>query len=196
MIQMEKLSGRLGNQMFRDAFIYTQMRKGNVPDIYLQDPGYFQEYANEITKRYSEGIGMLPYTAIHLRVGANPKDPTEPKYSENPFYTNLSHTGYYIKALEHFPGGKFIVFSDDIEFAKTYFEGDRFAFDESADDIEAFNKMASCQGLIIANSSYSWWAAYCCPHVDRKIACPSETSWYADKQVRTKVPSDWIQIEP
>lgn len=195
MIDIHKLSGRLGNEMFRDAYIYSQMREGNVSDVYLQDPKYFEKYAEEIKTRYSEGIGMLPYTAIHLRVGLNPLDPKEPKYSENPFYTNLSHTGYYIKALEHFPHGKFIVFSDDIDFAKVYFEGDRFAFDDSENDLQAFNKMASCDSLIIANSSYSWWAAYCCPHENKKIICPSETAWYADGIVRTKVPSDWTQID-
>lgn len=186
----------MGNELFRDAYIYAQMRRGEIPDVYVQDPKYFEEFADEIKVRYSEGIGMLPYTGIHLRVGKNPLDPSEPAYSENPFYTNLSHTGYYIKALEHFIGGKFIVFSDNLEFAKTYFEGDRFAFDESADDLEAFNKLASCQNIVMANSSWSWWAGYLNNQSGAIIISPSETAWYADGIVRTKVPESWIQINP
>ncbi len=193
MITPEIITGRLGNKMFQLAYLHTQMRKGEIPDIFVQDPKYFEGYEDDIRKMFSDGIGMLPYTAIHLRVGANPINPAEPKYSENPFYVRLIETGYYIKALEHFPAGKFIVFSDDIEFAKTYFEGDRFAFDESKDDIEAFNKMASCQNIVIANSSYSWWAGFLCPHVDKKILYPNV--WFSDNIKRVGFPKDWIEIE-
>lgn len=186
----------MGNELFRDAYIYAQMRRREIPDVYVQSPEYFKGFEEEIKKRYSDGIGMLPYTGIHLRVGGNPIDPSEPRYADNPFYTSLVNTGYYIKALEHIPHGKCIVFSDDMPFAKKYFEGDRFAFDDSANDLEAFNKLASCQNLILANSSYSWWAGYLNSNVGATIISPSETSWYADKQVRTKVPESWIQIEP
>lgn len=186
----------MGNEMFRDAYIYAQMREGNIPDIYVQSPEYFEKYAEEIKQRYSAGIGLLPYTAIHLRVGGNPIDSNEPKYMDNPFYTSMVKTGYYIKALEHFPHGKFIVFSDDMDFARQYFEGDRFAFDDSKDDLEAFNKLASCQHKILTNSSYSWWAGFLTPHVDSKIIFPKEESWFADGQVRTKLLPSWIQIDP
>lgn len=195
MIDVHILSGRLGNEMFRDAYIYTQMREGNIPDVYVQSPEHFEKYADEIRERYGSGIGMLPYTGIHLRVGKNPLNPSEPSYIDNPFYTPLCKTGYYIKALEHFPGGKFIVFSDDVEFAKTYFVGDRFVFDDSENDIQAFNKLASCQSLVIANSSWSWWAAYLSNNEGKKVICPREDEWYSDGQVRTKVPSDWVQVK-
>lgn len=192
MIDIHKLSGRMGNEMFRDAYIYAQMRDGIIPDVYVQDHRYFDKYKIELQQRYGEGIGILPYTAIHLRVGSNPIDPNEPKYSENPFYVNLSKTGYYIKALEHFPHGKFIVFSDDMEFAKTYFEGDRFAFDDSATDLEAFNKFASCDGHIIANSSWSWWGAYLSTN-SRKVLFPN--LWFSDTIKRVTFPEEWTEIQ-
>ncbi len=188
--------GRMGNRMFQMAHIISEQKKGLIPDWFVQSAEHFEGAEEEIKKLYSEGIGLLPYTGIHLRVGGNPVNPSEPKYMDNPFYTSMVKTGYYIKALEHFPHGMFIVFSDDIPFAKTYFTGDRFAFDDSENDIQAFNKLASCQNQILTNSSFSWWAGYLNPHVDSKIICPSETSWFADGQVRTKVLSSWIQIEP
>lgn len=188
--------GRLGNSLFQYAYIVAQAKKGETKDWFLQDPEYFKGAEEDIKKLFGEGIGLLPYTAIHLRVGGNPINPEEPRYMENPFYVNLANTGYYYKALEHFPHGKFIVFSDDMDFARAYFEGDRFAFDDSKDDIEAFNKMASCQNIITANSSFSWWAGYLCQHVDKVIICPSENSWFADGIVRTKVPKEWTQIQP
>ncbi len=190
----KKIFGRLGNSLFQYAYIYAQMKRGEIPDIFVQDCKYFDEYKDEIKKLFGEGIGFLPYVAIHLRVGSNPINPDEPKYYDNPFYVNLAKTGYYIDATNLFPGRKFLVFSDDIEFAKTYFEGDQFAFDDSKDDLEAFNKMASCDGHIIANSSFSYWAAYLSPSNDKVIA-PTYDKWYSDgNTTRTVIPKNWIQV--
>lgn len=185
--------GRLGNQMFQYAYIVAQQKKGEIPDWFVQDPKYFAGAEEEVKKLYSPGIGIMPYVGIHLRVGGNPIDETEPRYMENPFYVNLANTGYYAKAIELFPHWRFLVFSDDMDFARAYFEGYGFGFDDSQSDLEAFNKLASCQHLIIANSSFSWWAAYLCPHVDRKIVYPSE--WFSDKVKRVGFPKDWIEIQ-
>lgn len=186
----------MGNRLFQMAYLYAQMKEGKIPDIYVQDFTLWEKYQDEIKKWFSEGIGIMPYTAIHLRVGGNPKNPNEPRYMENPYYVNLCNTGYYLKALEHFPQGKFLVFSDDMDYARAYFEGERFGFDDSQSDLESFNKMASCDGIITTNSSFSWWAGFLCSHVDRKIVAPSEKSWFADGIPRVKIPKDWIQIDP
>lgn len=191
--------GRTGNRMFQCAYIYAQMKRGEIPDLFIQDPKYFDEYKEEIKKLYGEGVGYMPYVGVHLRVGGNPINPSEPRYMENPFYTNLANTGYYIKALEHFPkneGWKYLVFSDDMDYARAYFEGYDFGFDDSENDIEAFNKLASCHHLIGANSSFSWWAGYLKTMPDAKIIFPTEEAWFGDGKVRTKLPENWVRITP
>lgn len=185
--------GRLGNSLFQYAYIYAQMKRGEIPDIFLQDPKYFDNYRDEIKALFGGDIGYLPYVAIHVRRGKNPINPSEPAYSENDFYTNLMGTRYYADAIDHFPRSKFIIFSDDMEFVRENFQGEIFAYDESETDLEAFGKMASCDGIITANSSFSWWAAYLNPN-GGKIVCPAEASWYTDGVVRTKVPNGWIQL--
>lgn len=194
MVNLDKTFGRTGNRMFQMAYIYAQMRKGVIPDIFVQDYRHFHEYEDEIRGLFSEGIGYLPYVAIHLRVGANPINPEEPKYIDNPFYVPLAKTGYYAQAIERFPHDKFIVFSDDVPFAKSYFEGDKFTFDQSENDIEAFNKMASCHSQIIANSSFSWWAAYLNPNLSKKVVAPNQEKWFSDGEKRVHCPQDWIEI--
>lgn len=189
--------GRTGNRLFQSAYIYSQMRRGEIPDIYVQDYKLFDEYRDDIKKLFGQGIGYMPYVGVHLRVGGNPVNSAEPRYMENPFYTNMANTGYYIKAREYFKDWKFLVFSDDMDFARAYFEGGEFGFDDSESDIEAFNKLASCHHIVTANSSWSWWAAYLNPGMpDSKIIAPSENSWFADGQSRTKIPPEWIQIAP
>ncbi len=185
MVHPDKIFGRLGNKMFQGAYLYAQVKKGEIPDIFVQDLSYFEDFEEEIKKLYSEGIGYLPYVAIHLRRG---------DYVNNSFYVDLAKTGYYIDAINQFPNRKFIVFSDDNAFAKMYFEGDKFSFDESKDEIEAFNKMASCDGIIMANSSFSWWAAYLNPNLDKKIVAPTVDKWYSDGLERTKCPKEWLRI--
>lgn len=54
------------------------------------------------------------------------------------------------------------LFSDDIEHCKTEFadlEGATFV-DDSASDLEDMSLMSLCDSHVIANSSFSWWAAW------------------------------------
>ena len=186
--------GRLGNSLFQYSYIYAQMRRGEIPDIFVQDPKYFDEYKNEIKEMFGEGIGYMPYVAMHIRRGKNPINPNEPAYSDNDFYVDLMKTKYYTDAIDLFPRRKFLIFSDDIEYCKANFQGEIFGYDESETDLEAFGKMASCTDLIIANSSFSWWAAYLCPQENKKVIAPSVEHWYSDGVERTKCPSDWVRI--
>lgn len=185
MVDPDLIFGRLGNRMFQGAYVYSQMKKGLIPDLFVQNPAYFKDYEKEIKELYGQGIGYLPYVAIHLRRG---------DYVNNSFYCDLAMTGYYIDAVNQFPNRKFIVFSDDIPFAKTYFEGDKFTFDDSDSEMESFNKMASCDSFIIANSSFSWWAAYLSPSFAKKVVAPTIDKWYNDGVERTFCPKEWIRI--
>ena len=185
--------GRLGNSLFQYAALY-KLAKDNKTDFYFQDPKWFEGCEDEIKKLFGEGIGYLPYVALHLRRASNPINPNEPKYSENPFYYDLSKSGYYIDATNKFPNRKFLVFSDDLDFAKFYFEGDKFAFDESETDLESFNAMASCDSQIIANSSFSWWAAFLNPNPSKIVVAPGTDKWFADGIKRVGYPQDWLLL--
>lgn len=196
MINPDIIFGRLGNNLFQKAYIYGQMKRGEIPDIFVQDPKYFDEYREEIRQLFGsyskEVLDPLPYIAIHLRVGKNPLNPSEPAYLKNPFYVSLPSTDYYEKALEHFPNERFLVFSDDLDFAQNYFIGEEYEFDETKDEIEALTQMSRCKGHIIANSSFSLWGAYLSPH-GGKVVAPK--NWYSDgDQNRTKCPSDWVRV--
>ena len=104
MIPMWKLGGRLGNQMFQYAYLHAQARKGLIPDIYVQDPAYFENYKDEICLIFGQDIEPIDQIAIHIRRG---------DYVDNPFYVDLTATDYYDKALAEFSGEKFLVFYRD-----------------------------------------------------------------------------------
>lgn len=185
MVPIENITGRLGNQMFQFAKLYAAAREEG-SDFYFQDTKHFEKYGKEIREIFGQGIGYLPYVGIHVRRG---------DYVGNPFYCQLWETGYYIDAIDLFPNRKFIVFSDDMEFAKKYFEGDKFAFDESPNEIDAFNALASCDSQIIANSSFSFWAAYLNGNPSKKVVAPTYDKWYSDgNSTRTVIPPSWIRV--
>lgn len=189
----------MGNQMFLVATLYAIARDSGFPLVddslgyYFQDHNLFQRYEQEIKKLYGEGIPeKTDMIAIHVRRGGNPVNPNEPNYSENNFYVNLMETPYYRDAMAQFPGADFLVFSDDIEWCKRQkiFEGCEFS--EGKTELEDMNLMASCVGIIMANSSYSWWSSYISPYA-KKIIAP--LAWYRDEdQERTKCPDSWLRM--
>lgn len=171
--------GGLGNRLFQFAFLYSQVRQGALPDIYLQDFRYFDQYKTELKHILSEGIDKINYVSLHIRRG---------DYVNNPYYTDLTQTDYYQKAIAEFPNERFLVFcadrqdksddKSDMEWCKNIFQGGNFEFYQGKDEIDDFNKMASCKAHIMANSSFSFWAAYI--GGDKTIA-PSK--WFADGRV-------------
>lgn len=180
MIPFHKIYGRLGNNLFQGAYIYAQMRRGQVPDIFVQDPMYFDDYRNEIRSLFGDGITQIDKVAIHVRRG---------DYVNNDFYVDLSKTDYYKEAIKEFPNSEFIVFSDDIAFCKEYFKDYNFEYSEGKTELEDLNTMASCKGIIIANSSFSWWSAYLS---SAKIIAPK--AWYTDGIERTKCLNEWKRL--
>ncbi len=191
MIEPRKIMGGLGNRMFQFAYIYAKHREGLIPDVYIQDFEYFKEAKEEIREIYREGIGeRREFIALHLRRG---------DYVDNPFYVDLTKTDYYDKALAHFPDEKFLVFYRDRQGTNDYQDrawvdewltkkGVKFELWEGQDEVEDLNAMASCKGLIGANSTFSIWAAFLNPNEDKKIVMPSQ--YYTDGLERTKYPKD------
>lgn len=193
MITPEIISGRLGNKMFQLAYLIAQTKDGIIPDIFVQDEKYFKKYESDIKEIFGKGIGYLSQVGIHIRRGGNPINPTEPKYCENPFYVNLSETDYYERAIALFPNEDFVVFSDDPEWCKEKFKDNpKIQIMDKGNEIEDFNLLASCKSIIMANSSFSWWAAYLNPNLNKKIIAPLH--WYSDGIERTKCPNSWIRI--
>lgn len=196
MINRRDLFGGFGNSLFQYAYLYSQYRRGEIPDLYVQDEKYFEPYKEEIKALYGANIEPLDMVSLHIRRG---------DYVGNGFYTDLTETNYYHKALDEFPEETFLVFcadrqpkSDDIsdcEWVKnwltTEFPDRKFQFFEGKDEVEDFNAQAGCKGHITANSSFSWWSAYV---GGGKTVTPKAETWFSDGQKRISIPETWIQL--
>lgn len=180
MVQPSKLFGRLGNSMFQYAFLYAYAKDHGV-DYYFQDPAWFAGYEEDIKHLFSTGIVKSDYVGIHVRRG---------DYVNNPFYVDLTKTDYYDRAMALFPGAKFKIFSDDPKWCSIKW-GDREDVEISyGNELDDMNELAGCRGIIMANSSYSWWCAYLS---NADIVAPK--AWYTDRnETRTVLPSEWLRI--
>lgn len=190
--------------MFEFAYIYNQFKLGKINSIFVQNEEFFKESADEIKKLYGDGIypNSVDRVAIHRRLGKNPINPTEPAYSDNPFYIDLGHhehlkleDNYFMRAMALFPKDtKYTVFSDDIERAKKepMFQGEQFEFSEGRNEVEDLNYAACHKGIIGCNSSYAWWFSYLSGA--NKIIFPKQ--WFADpvNEQFIGLPSSWIRI--
>lgn len=188
MVRPRKLFGGLGNQMFQYAYLYSQARMGNIPDIYVQDEKYFAPHKEEIRALYSQDIKPIDMVSLHVRRG---------DYINNPFYVDLTQTDYYERAIDEFPAGtRFLVFcadrqagsddKSDMQWCKDRFKGRQFEFYQGSNEIDDFNMMAGCKAHILANSSFSWWAAFVSGN---ETVAPKD--WFSDGVQRISLPVTW-----
>lgn len=97
---------------------------------------------------------------------------------------------------ERFVEPTFFVFSDDIAFARENLPRDaNLLFVDHNDSYSAHEDlrlMSSCSGHIIANSSFSWWAAWLNPHSDKTVFSPK--NWYltSDSYFPDLLPANWV----
>ena len=76
----------------------------------------------------------------------------------------------YLEELEKY---HFVIFSNDIEWCKENFiKSDMVTFIEPGSDYNDLILMSLCDHFIIANSSYSWWAAFKGYNKSKRVTCP------------------------
>jgi len=119
-------------------------------------------------------------------------------------YLNIPHEFqicsliYYKKAIKLIgEKEKYIVISDDIEWCKENFKGDNFIFIDNEEPLVDLYLQSFCKNNIIANSTFSWWAAWINPHKDKQVVCPAK--WFGLRFRKNKetdlIPDSWIKIK-
>ena len=86
------------------------------------------------------------------------------------------------------------VFSDDLNWAQENLKLDaptEFVKDCETDN-EEFHLMTLCKHTIIANSTFSWWAAWLNPNPDKKVFAPFP--WSRSGLWDNGIPSSWTRV--
>lgn len=137
-----------------------------------------------------------PSAAVHFRRG---------DYTRNAaFSREMGVVGldYYHRAVrllrERSPDATLYIFSDDIESVAREFKPDGpHEFVRCVQPWHAYDKirlMSLCDHLAIANSTFSWWAAWLNPSPDKLVIAPDP--WFSNSphDQRDIVPATWTRL--
>jgi hypothetical protein len=92
----------------------------------------------------------------------------------------------------------FVFFSDDLKWCRKNFRDKEFLFCEEqgwqSDHLQLF-LMSKCSHQIIANSSFSWWAAWLNTHSGKLVVRPERPFLDPSLQYESYYPAEWIDIK-
>lgn len=87
---------------------------------------------------------------------------------------------------------RFFVFSDDIAWVKGNIIADDITYVQGYDQVIDFHMMSRCDHNIIANSTFSWWAAYINKNDDKVVKYPRKwTNRNTKSEYDALIPEDW-----
>lgn len=174
---------------------------------YWQSDIYFSDIENElrkeliinsekiqITQNLFDQINRENSIGVHVRRG---------DYVSNPIYSEKFGTcslKYYNEALlyinNHVKNPIFYIFSDDIKWCEENLKIDQeHSFVQSKSDIEDFYLLSKCKHQIIANSSFSWWAAWLNDNKRKIVIAPKQWLLNSNRnQENPRLPSNWIKL--
>lgn len=199
------------------SYTYSSIEYKEIPKInsnillkgYFQSHKYFEDYNNEIKELLSlpehykkiANIKLSKFkeetiVAVHIRRG---------DYTKYPGIYHLLSVNYYNsskKILEEKLGFRpiYLYFSNDKDWVRKNFTlEDKDEIIEEPKDYIEFSIMSQCHHFIIANSTFSWWAAYLSDTLERvlpKIVIAPE-NWYGEKWTEKWddiYPEGWIRV--
>jgi hypothetical protein len=172
---------------------------------YWQHEGYFKEFRKELKKVFffekfkdgdlwnkslAEKIIHSNSVSVHVRLG---------DYLQSTVHKVLT-MNYYVQAIElinsKISNAEFFIFSDDEHFVTRYFFDKGMTIvncNKHIDSYKDMQLMGMCRHNIIANSTFSWWAAWLNDNHDKIVVSPKQ--WFNnDKDISGLLLNDWIKL--
>ena len=169
---------------------YFVSEKAYVQKLLTVHNGLGNEVANKIRLNTSKKV-----LGVHVRRGDYVQDAQ----------INAIHGAmpieYYKQAYQHVQGqtpiDSVLIFSDDPDWADQNLSGIfdcEVAVSRNLSGLEDFELMRSCSSFIIANSSFSWWAAWLGETDKTVVVAPKK--WFNDpgKNSDDLIPERWIRL--
>lgn len=185
------------NDLYLDGYWQSYFYFESIIDIIGNDFTVKQPLKGDYFEYITNQINNTNSVSLHFRRG---------EYVDNPKVN--SHHGicpieYYHNSIDYIAktvvNPHLFVFSDDIEWVKANFKSILpITFIDYSDNdlLSDFRLMSMCKHNIIANSSYSWWAAWLNKNKNKIIVAPKR--WYinerSQKKSQSMIPPEWIRV--
>lgn len=157
----------------------------------IRDEFKFNNLLNENNTTYMQSIKSTTSVSVHIRRG---------DYLKDELLGGLCSLDYYKKAISKMRASLdapvFYIFSDDLHWCREHLDFDASKFYISGNDGENshidMQLMSSCKHNIIANSSFSWWAAWLNENPNKIVIGPEKwTNHHDSNQI---IPEQWIKL--
>ena len=156
----------------------------------------FRYPANSAVEAMAVRIRSGPSAAVHFRRG---------DYARNATFSSelgVIDLGYYQRAVallrERSPNCTLYIFSDDIEaVAREFKPAGPHEFVRCVHHWHAYDKirlMSLCEHIAIANSTFSWWAAWLNPSPDKLVIAPDPWFGGGERNGADIVPDGWVRL--
>ncbi len=191
-----KLTGRK-TRLYRDSYTFDP-HVLELKDAYLygwwQSEKYFKTVEQQVRQafrfsvrglsaenmRHLEAIDSTESVGVHIRRG---------DYLEaDQLYGGICTAQYYKRAMEQMreqvPDCRFFLFTNDVPWVREHMEKDGVTIVEGNDEAHGYLDMflmSRCKHNIIANSSFSWWAAWLNENPKKRIIAPA--SWMNGREM-------------
>lgn len=157
---------------------------------YWQGEKYFANCANEIREELQLiNKPEIPEDSLSIHVRRT-------DYLGLQAYHPVQTLSYYESAIDLLNHtGNIYIFSDDIQWCKDNFKFNKMHFIHNEDPLIDLWIMSSCEKNVIANSTFSWWAAWLNNSPNKKVICPKNwfgvSAPYSDRDI---LDNDWIKL--
>jgi hypothetical protein len=181
--------------IYLDGYFQHHFHLNKIRNLLLQDFAF--PALNETSLRWAAKISSSENpVSVHVRRG----DYLKPAHKS---FHGLLPLTYYKEAIQvldkRLNKPTYFIFSEDHEWCRTAFQflGDLAIIVQTQDaDWADMCLMSKCKHHVIANSSFSWWAAWLNPSDDKVVVAPK--NWYINEQennkTQTLIPKTWIRI--
>jgi len=151
----------------------------------------FPDLFTDYQKRMLEEIAGKQSVSVHIRRG---------DYLNHPEIYGTTTLDYYRNAMTYMQDRRenihFYIFTNDIPWAEQNFEGDNITIVEDSGNLMTGNLdmalMAECKDNIIANSSFSWWAAWLNRNEQKIVIAPK--AWEVNQSTKDIWCENWIKM--
>jgi len=169
-------------------------------DGYFQHKKYIAIYNDNISKLLQPDINNINIDKSLLEKIINTNSLSihvrRTDYLTSKGFHPVQSIKYYNNAIDQVKNyDNIFIFSDDITWCKNNFIYENMHFIEGLSSTYDLWLMSLCKNNIIANSSFSWWAAYLNRNVNKIIVAPQKWFGSSKSDNDSLVMDGWIRID-
>ncbi len=173
---------------FQSARYFARIAEEIREELQPRDERLYREAQADVAQRRRAG---RPLVSVHLRR----TDYVTKQAQGGPFHSLGSD--YYARAMAQFgPGADYLLFSDDLDWCRENMRGDNIFYCSTGRALDDLLRMMQCDHHIIANSTFSWWAAWLDRKADKIVIAPQRWFGPGAEHYNTAdlLPPAWIAL--